>query len=471
MKKRMFLAFLSLFMIVAGRAQEEKKFTGIWEGILHAGVDLRIVFHIHSAGTNGLAATADSPDQSAYGLKCDTVIASGEQLRIEMRSLRAVFFGRLAGDTVISGQFNQGIDLPLVLKKVVRPSERKRPQTPAPPFSYRSEDVEYDNADRSLHYGATLTIPRGTGPFPAALLITGSGAQNRDEDILNHKTFAVLADALTQNGYMVLRVDDRGIGRSTGIFSQATTADFADDVQASLDYLLSRPEADKKKTGLIGHSEGGMIAPMVAARRKEVNFIVLLAGPGIPLAELLAQQNNAILLSTGISRTAADAYTALYRQLMTAVMAPDSLTLVSRVDHLTDQWIYHTDTILQKELGFNSVVETRKTVSTLVAQLTEKWFRYFLAFDPALYLQRLSCKVLVLNGSRDVQVLASSNLPAIEAALKKSRASYTIKELPGLNHLFQTCIKCTPAEYGELEETFSPVALQTLISWLDRNVK
>jgi uncharacterized protein len=473
MRKRYFiLLLLPLSFIAPCMAQVEKKLPGIWEGKLNMGIELRIIFHIRESSNGSFTATADSPDQSAFGLKCDTIIVSAENIRIEMHGLNAVFAGKISADTTIDGTFTQRVSFPLSLKKVDRPSERKRPQTPRPPFPYKSEDVEYDNADKTLHYGATITIPPGDGPFPAALLITGSGPQDRDENIMGHKLFAVLADALSRNGFVVLRVDDRGVGKSTGNFSDATSADFAGDAGTSFDYLLSRPEVDKKKAGLIGHSEGGMIAPIVATGRNDIGFIVLLAAPGIRSDELMAEQHAAIFRSAGVSSRAVDAYIPFLKNLMHEVAVTDSAHLPARITSMAQQWEATTDTTLLKELGISMEKGTQEMSRNLAEQFSGKWFRHFLAFDPKPYLQKLTCKVLALNGSKDIQVIPSSNLAGIEAALKKSGSkNYTVSEMQGLNHLFQTCTKCTLAEYGELEETFSPAALQIITDWLIKNVK
>ncbi|MDP4264710.1 MAG: alpha/beta fold hydrolase [Bacteroidota bacterium] len=471
--RKFFGLLFPLFCSVLLFGQAAGNFTGIWEGKLNVGVELRIVFHIQQNASGGLHATADSPDQSAYGLKCDTTFVTAEGLTIEMHNLNASFSGKLINDSTIEGIFTQGAGLSLNLKKVEKPSERKRPQNPQPPFPYKSENIEFDNADKSLHFGATITIPPGKGPFPAAVMITGSGPQNRDEEIMGHKPFAVLADALTKKGMVVLRVDDRGVGKSTGKFSEATSADFAEDVNTSLNYLLSRPEVNKKKVGMIGHSEGGMIAPMVASQRKDINFIILLAGPGIKIADLMTEQNIAILGSVGVSRAAQDAYRPLYKEVMSVILnAPDTTTALRDATSALKKWLAGTNDTLAKQLGFATEKDQQRLTAMLVKEFSNKWFKYFLAFDPAPYLQKLNCKVLAINGSRDIQVISSSNLAGIRAALKKSPSkSYQVIELPGLNHLFQTCVKCTTQEYGELEETFSPAALQTITEWFEKNVK
>lgn len=470
--KALLSGLLALVYVVAN-AQSNSSFIGSWSGTLNVGIELRIVFHIKETAAGGLFASADSPDQSAYGLKCDTIIISSDQLSIEMRALRASFSGKLLNDSTIDGMFKQGTEVPLTLTKGEKIAKRNRPQTPRPPFSYKSEEVEYDNADKSLHYGATITIPPGKGPFPAVILITGSGPQNRDEEIIGHKPFAVIADAFAKKGIVVLRVDDRGTGKSTGKFQGATTADFANDVETSLNYLLSRSEADKNRIGLVGHSEGGMIAPMVAAKRKEVSFIILLAGPGEKIVDLMTEQNVAILISQKTSNTAANAYGSLYKQIAPVIVSSaDSITATNNAKQVLNKWINSTDIEIIRQLGFSTEKQQQDYIKSMVESLSEKWFKYFLSFDPAVYLQQLHCKVLALNGDKDVQVLSASNLAAIQASLKKSRSkTYEVKELPGLNHLFQHCSKCTLQEYGELEETFAPEVLTIMTDWIDKNVK
>lgn len=470
--KKNFLCFGLLTFCMNAFAQKNS-YEGSWHGTLNVGIELRIVFHIKQENSVFIS-TADSPDQNAYGLICDTTIVSTDGIRIEMRKLNAIFSGRFTDDSTISGTFVQAKSSSLLLKKGAGTSAvRKRPQTPVSPFAYKSEEVEYDNADKTLRYGATITIPEGSGPFPAALLITGSGAQDRDEDIMGHKTFAVLADALTKNGFVVLRVDDRGVGKSSGNFADATSADFAIDAHTSLNYLLSRSEVNKKKTGMIGHSEGGLIAPIVATQRKDIDFLVLLAGPGVKITQLMSEQNAAILRSVGISEPAVNAYIPLYTKLMTiASTSPDSLTASTAATAAMQEWVVATDSGIVREIGFQSN-EVRKTILTeLLEGFAGKWFRYFLTFDPQPYLEKLNTKVLALNGEKDIQVIASSNLSGIESSLKKSKTKkYTVKTLQGLNHLFQTCKLCGIQEYGELEETFSPVALKEINDWLNKNVK
>lgn len=462
--KLFFLTVLSLFSLsVSG---QNERFTGTWEGTLQAGVDLKIVFHIAKDGK----VKADSPDQSAFGLPCSDAIINQNEIRFEITEVKASYTGKLVNDSTMEGIFTQGVDLPLSLKKKGNPGLRKRPQTPLPPFPYSTEEVIYPNADSTLRFGATLSIPAGKGPFPAVVLITGSGPQNRDEEILGHKFFMVLADHLTRNGILVLRADDRGVGKSTGNFSKATSEDFAKDISTHVDYLLTRNEVNKKWIGLIGHSEGGMIAPMVAAARKDIAFLVLMAGPGVKCMDLLVEQNVAIARTAGTSEAAMDGLRTLFRKMATAVLATaDMKTAFASASAIADDWAAQTDSSIQQSLGVETKKKRDQYVRSLVLEFQTPWFRYFLQFDPAPWLQKIKCPVLAINGEKDIQVISGQNLPGMKAALKKSKSkNYEVKELPGLNHLFQTCTACNTGEYGELEETLSPLALNSISEWLGR---
>lgn len=454
---------------------QAEKFTGNWYGTLNVGVELKIVFHISQTENGSFVSTADSPDQSAFGLKCDTTFIKNDEIKIEMKMMGASYSGKLTNDSVISGNFFQRIDIPLTLTKKTNPKTaiRKRPQTPQPPFAYKSEDISYTNKEKSIQFGATITIPEGKGPFPAIVLISGSGPQNRNCDILGHQLFSVLADHFTNKGFIVLRYDERGIAKSTGRFSDATTADFANDASAGVDYLLSRPEVDKNKIGLIGHSEGGIVAPMVASQRNDINFIVLLAAPGIPVLTMMAEQNEAIAFNNGASEVAAKEFGLLYKRVIpTIASAKDSLYALQESTILIENWAKGKDKELLSALNLVTAKKRFEYVYTLVSQIRTKWFQYFLNISPAVYLEQLKCKVLALNGDKDIQVISSSNLAGISKALKNSKAKkYEIKELNGLNHLFQHCTSCTVNEYAENKETFSPDALLIISNWLDKKIK
>ena len=425
---------------------------GAWMGTLDTGsMKLRVVFHIVNTA-EGLTATMDSLDQGLNGMAMSAVTRDGAALKIDAKKIGGSFEGKIAADlSSIDGKWSQGGgSLPLLLKPVKNTAELelKRPQNPVKPYPYRDEDVSYDNTAQNVTLAATLTLPQGNGPFPAVVLITGSGPQDRDESLLGHKPFLVLSDYLTRHGIAVLRADDRGVGKSTGVFSKATTADFATDTEAGIAYLKTRKEIDPRKIGLIGHSEGGVIAPMIAARNKDVAFIVMMAGTGVPGDQIIPAQSEAIALATG--KSAADA-------AKTAANLRDMMHLVE-----TEK----DEAALQKELKEKMSAEVPEAQAGMeVSQFTSVWFRYFITYDPALALRQVKCPVLALNGSLDMQVLPSQNLPPIRQALAGNKRA-EVDELPGLNHLFQTAKTGSPAEYAAIEETISPVALDKIATWI-----
>src|SRR5215831_11087292 len=301
------------------KAAKPTDIDGTWMGSLDAGgVKLRVVFHITNT-EDGLKATMDSPDQGMKGLPATTVTRTGASLKIEAKNINGTYEGKISADvSSIDGTWSQnGGSFPLVLKRTKDEAilEPKRPQVPAKPYPYREEEVTYDNKAQNVTLAATFAIPQGTGPFPAVLLITGSGPQDRDETLLGHKPFLILSDYLTRHGIAVLRADDRGTSKSTGVFSTATSADFATDVEAGVAYLKTRSEINPQRIGLIGHSEGAMIAPMVAARNKDVAYVVMMAGTGVPGDQILVAQGEAIQIANGANREAAEKDAAKEREM------------------------------------------------------------------------------------------------------------------------------------------------------------
>lgn len=430
---------------------------GTWLGTLNAGgTALRLAFHISNT-PRGLEATLDSLDQGAHGIPVSSIVRNGSQLRMEVQVVSGNFVGTLSKDLQsIDGTWSQGgASLPLLLKKsqdsaaVLAP--KPRPQDPVKPYPYREEEVSYSNKSApGVTLAATLTLPQGAGPFPAVVLITGSGPQNRNEEIFNHRPFLVLADYLTRRGIAVLRADDRGIGKSTGDFATATTLDFATDAEAGIAFLKTRPEINHNKIGLVGHSEGGVIAPMVAARNHDVAFIVMMAGTGVRGDQVLVEQTRLIEIANGAPAERAQKDADRERELLQfAEQAKDAAALQSE---------------LQQKMGTNM---TEAQVGAVVKQLSSPWFRYFLTYDPAAALRKTICPVLVLNGEKDVQVSPAQNLPAIRKALEQAgNTHFEIDELPGLNHLFQTTKTGSPREYAQIDETISPVALKKIADWL-----
>ncbi len=427
---------------------------GAWMGSLDLGaVRLRVVFHIVNT-EDGLVATLDSPDQGQKGLPTTSCTRDGVSLKIEAKAIGGVFEGKIAADLQsIDGTFTQmGSPHPLVLKRVKDQAELelKRPQNPVKPYPYREEEVTYDNKPQNVTLAATLTIPQGKGPFPAVVLITGSGPQDRDESLLGHKPFLVLSDYLTRHGIAVLRADDRGTAKSTGNFATGTTADFATDTEAGIAYLKTRAEVDPHKIGLIGHSEGGVIAPMIAARNKDVAFIVMMAGTGVPGDQILVAQGQAIQIASGKSPEVVAKDAAKEKEMLTLVETEKD------------------DAVLEKELKEKMAGDVPEAqIGLQIKQITSPWFRYFLTYDPATALRKVTCPVLAINGEKDTQVPPKQNLPPIRKALEEAgNKHFEVDELPGLNHLFQTAKTGAPAEYSEIEETMSPVALEKMSSWI-----
>lgn len=468
------LILLTAVLFTTMQLNAQSRFVGKWQGILSAGQELTIVFHIEGKSDDSLTAKLDVPTQKATGILCSGVTADGDHITINMKALNGGYEGVLTDAEHIEGMWIQnGMSLPLTLTTKDELVRVNRPQTPKPPFTYNSEDIIYYNADSSIRYGATITTPKDDKQHPALILITGSGAQNRNEEIFGHKPFAVIADHLTKKGYVVLRVDDEGVGKTTGNPRTATTADFAKDVMAGLTYLKTRKEVNKKKIGLLGHSEGGLIAPMVANMSDDIDFIILMAGPGIKITQVMTEQNLAILESTGLNKTAVVQYGELYKQLVEIVAFNEGEEAISKMNTVIDKWIAKTDSATVLELtNITDEASKSKFVHEFAKLGSNPWYKYFLAYDPGPALRKLDCKVLALNGSKDIQVVSTSNLAGIKTALKESKVkNYEVKELEGLNHLFQECKTCTSAEYAQLEQTIKPEVLEIISDWLDKNVK
>jgi len=438
--------------------------TGDWNGKLKVGgMQLRLVFHVSKA-ENAYSATMDSPDQGAKGLPMSKTKFENNTLTVEMASAGIEYVGKLDSGKV-TGTFKQGgQSFPMVLTRAtIEKVELKRPQEPVKPYPYYSEDVTFTNAKANITLAGTLTLPKKVGKFPVVVMITGSGAQNRDEELMGHKPFLVIADYLTRNGIGVLRVDDRGSFASKGDFKTATTNDFATDVEGAVDYLKTRTEVDVKHIGLIGHSEGGIIAPMVAARNKSVNFIVMMAGTAIPGSELLIRQQELIGRASGTKesdlKTTKDLNTEIYKMV-------DKISNTDTLKAKITNYILTQSKVLP-ELNIPEGKTINDMIELQLAQLMTPWMLNFIRYNPAPTLEKVKCPVLAINGSKDLQVPASVNLPAIEKALTKAgNKQFKVKELPGLNHLFQECKTGLPTEYAEIEQTVSPLALETIAGWI-----
>jgi uncharacterized protein len=410
----------------------------------------------------------DIPEQGLRDIKVTGIEFINDSITISLSQFQAKYSGRLTSDSVIAGRWQQGVSIPLALRKVTAVSEKVRPQTPVPPFPYKEEILTYTNKDGSITFGATLTIPEGKGPFAAVLLLTGSGQQNRDEEIMGHKPFAVIADHLARNGFVVLRVDDRGVGQTTGDVFAATTRDFADDATIGIDYLKRRKEVNKKKIGLIGHSEGAMIAQLLGAERDDIHFMVFLAGPGVQIRKVMHEQNEAILLKAGMGKSYVNGYLDLYDQLVAAIVLPDTSTLKARLSSIVDKWVTTTPRdMVAATTAIKDEASKQRFIEQFVSLGSRPWFRYFLNYDPEKYLKKISAHVLAINGSKDLQIISKTNVAGLQTAFKQGRAkSFRVMEAEGLNHLFQRCKLCSLNEYGQLDETFNREILSQITDWL-----
>jgi uncharacterized protein len=458
------LAILWLLLAVAAFGQIE----GTWQGTLAAGpMKLRMGLHIERNSQGAFVSKIDSLDQGALGIPVAQTSFAENKLHLEMPNMRASYDGTLNADgRQITGRFTQGASIPLIFSKVEKIEEPKRPQTPQPPFPYKSEDVIYENKAGGVTLAATLTVPQGPGPFPAAILITGSGPQDRDETLLGHKPFWVIADHLSRHGIAVLRVDDRGTGKSTGNSTQATLDDMAGDVLTGIGYLKSRKEVDAKHIGVIGHSEGGILGPLVASRSSDVAFVVMLAGTGVPGADVLYLQAAAIARNAGQREDLIAANRAV-QEMFFGVLKAEAGEKDQKVilEKLRTAWATRKSDPKIQQLGL-----TDQDMNAQFTAFSTPEMRTFILHDPAPVLRSVKVPVLALNGSRDLQVPPSQNLAAIVAALTAGgNPDVTAVELPGLNHLFQHCQSCSPAEYGTLEETFSPGALEMMSEWISRH--
>jgi len=456
----------------ASPAPAGKGIVGIWEGRLAGAMTL--TFTVRESGVGGpLSGTLSVLEQGGKPLllKETTFAATDGAVTFAEPDLGLKVAGKLSADgSKIEATFTQrGQSLPLTLERKAAATVLRRPQEPEPPFPYREVPVEFENPKApGVRLAGTLTIPAGKGPFPAALLLSGSGAQDRDETILGHKPFKLIADHLTRRGVAVLRVDDRGAGGSTlgPDPEKLTTADFAVDARAAVGFLKGRPEIDGGRIGLIGHSEGGIIAPMVAAEPSSgIAFVVLLAGTGVPGDRALLEQNTAMARAAGVAADRIETGRNINRRVYEVVRA--EADPAKRRERLL--------VVIGEESKKLPPAERDALSAALrdeVRALGLPWFRFFLTHDPAPVLRKVTCPVLALNGGKDLQVLASQNLPAVEAALKAGgNKDVTVKELPGLNHLFQTAKTGLPDEYGSIEETFAPAALKLLGDWVVEKTK
>ena len=441
---------------------------GFWKGEIQVpGQPLGVLISIEE-GDGGLVGTADIPTQGIRDLPLKDVEQDGAVVRFTLSKIPGspTFDGKVEG-SFLKGDFRQaGAQFPFELERAEPEvsAPPARPQTPEPPFPYASEDVSITHGEITL--AGTLTLPAGQGPFPAVALLTGSGPQDRDSTVFEHKPFLVLADHLTRAGIAVLRFDDRGHAESTGDRAVATGSDFADDALAVVGFLTGRDEIDAERVGLVGHSEGGTVALVAAARSDTVRFVVSLAGPSVSGVEVLPAQAEAIAVAGGAPAMAAGMQAQIYRKTLEKVVAAESpeaarelLLSEGRTQLLAAKGAQGQEAeISDDEEG---------TILEQAAALTSPWMLHFLKYDPAEALAEIDVPVLALNGSLDLQVLPDQNLPPFREAFAASgHGDATVEALDGLNHLFQPTETGSPSEYFEIETTLDPVLLDRVTAWI-----
>lgn len=457
--KKVFLFSLLLYCCIAGNALSSfGQFEGNWQGVLDAnGVALKMLLRI-SKQTEKYEATLDISSQGAKDLKAETVELTGNTIFIEWTSLGFGIGGSIDKDGNLDALFSQGLfSNTIIFTPAPDTQPVERPQTPKPKFNYEIEEVVFKNTTENLQLAGTLTLPRGIHNPPIAVMISGSGQQDRDETILGHKPFWVIADYFAQHGIGVLRYDDRGVGGSEkgDDFEKVTSANFANDAAAAVAFLRSRGYTH---IGIIGHSEGGMIAPMLAAQDAKIGFIILLAGPGVSGGDVLIGQTYAA------GDPMEHEQVARFRQGMVKVYVEGTRANASHADitALLDAYMQAS------AIGASMDLPTREVaVQQVMNALSGDWMEYFIKFDPAVYLEKVQCPLLALNGSKDVQVLSKENLAGIDKALKKGgNKHFTAQEIMGLNHLFQPATTGMVDEYETITTTFDPATLSLMKDWI-----
>ena len=453
------LMFIAMIMALWSHAED---ITGQWNGLVKfQGIELRVILHITKDDT-GYAATMDSPDQNAMGIPVTGTSFENNILKIEISNMKVVYSGEFK-DNKITGILKQnGQEMPLVFtrdgveKKTIDGYQEAQIKAP---FTYYTEDVFFENSIANITLAGTLTLPKQQGLYPVVILITGSGRHNRDEELFGRKPFLIIADYLTRNGIAVLRYDDRGVAKSGGDFNKAASSDFADDAASAVAYLKTRPEINKQQIGLIGHSEGGMIAPMVAAKSKDVSFIVMLAGLGINGGDLMLLQKELIDRQAGKPELVIQNSKKVNTKLVDLVKKSTDVTAVREKIAIEAANAYKADSSIEFLLD--------QKYTDIAGTLTSPWLQYLIKYNPKIDLQKTKCPVLVLNGEKDLQVPPAQNLAAIEKALQRGKnKNYTVKQMPGLNHLFQESATGSPEEYFTNPQTFSPMALEEISNWI-----
>ncbi|CAN5454561.1 alpha/beta fold hydrolase [soil metagenome] len=441
---------------------KDQALAGTWQGSLAVGngMTLPLVFHFVES-ESGFTGSLESPAQGKSDIKFDTITLHPDGTFLAaVEKLHAQFEGRFESSKLVGVWKQSGSSLPLSLARSAGYQPPKRSQEPQTPFPYASEEVSFKNGDVAI--SGTLTLPKNAESCPIVILLHGSGPHDRDETIFFHKPFLVLADYLTKRGIGVLRYDKRGCGKTTGDYKKSTSSDFADDGLAAVNFLKTNARVNATKIGLLGHSEGGLLAPIIASKSTNVSFIVMMAGAALPGDEILIGQVRQLGGSGGLTKQRLDLECQIARDTYAILKTePDDKLAIEKIKKMRHR--LNPD----DESG-----TTGKDMDAQLAVLTSPWYRYFVAYDPRPMLSKVHCPMLAINGDHDTQVQATENLAAITKAVESNgNKKLTVIKLPGLNHLFQTCTTGLPHEYATIEETISPKALTVIGDWIAKQTE
>lgn len=437
------------------------KIEGTWQGAIETGnMRMRLQLHLSHDDNGQLLASLDSLDQAIQGIPASQVTEKAGELKFELSAFGAKYAGTLnATKNQITGNWSQRGNIEkLDFRRSDQVLELRRPQNPVKPYPYKEEEVSFASSSGSVTLAGALTLPQGTGPFPAAVLVGGSGPTDRDETVAGHKPFLVLADLLTRKGVVVLRYDKRGVAQSTGKYADATVEDFEQDAQAAFQFLKSRKEVDAKRLGLIGHSEGGILASLLATRSSDVSWLVLLATPATTGEKTLLRQSELVARTGGLPEEQITRSLEFDRKAYAAVREEnDPAALEKRLTALVEQ------------SGLGSAMPPA-AVQAQIRTMSSPWFRQFLDYDPEPSLEKIKCPVLALNGDRDLQVDSAENVPLLRKFLVAGgNKDFIVVEVEGVNHLLQTAQSGSPALYGAIEETMAQEVLTAIGNWVAKH--
>lgn len=439
---------------------------GSWQGqLLIQGQPLTIVLHLTKENDNTYKGTFDSPDQKAFGIPFTEVTFVNPNLKCDISKMQLIVSGILKSNDSLQLTWQQGpATFPLAMGRL-KSKDRSitRPQEPKGSLPYQVKEVSFENKVDKIKLKGTLTIPNGSGPFPAVVLVSGSGPQNRNSAVFDHQPFLVLSDYLTRHGIAVLRYDDRGTGESEGVFMVATSIDLANDANAAFNFLYNQKGIDKKKVGIAGHSEGGMIAPMVAVQNKKVGFNVLIAGPALPIDSLMYEQIRLTMEATNTPEMTIKNQLIFNHQLFNYLKA---MPTYEKTEAGLDSFLREV-VIAQMGKDTTGLFAAVQSQSDQLHPMVTPWFHYFINYQPKNNLSHLKIPVLGIYGEKDLQVRALSNAAVLKTILEKSKLrNFKVHTFPQLNHLMQTANTGSIEEYHEINETFNEAVMQMITEWI-----